>query len=184
MHLLVALLLATPAHAATLRPLARIDAPVVLLSDLFNDIDGATDRTLGTAPAPGSRIVVEARQLTAIARQYGIEWRPASTSDRVVIDRPGRVLPRDIVLAALRTALTDLGAGSDLEIDIGGFSAPMVPPSAAVSAGVEQLDWDAGTGRVGFLTVCEKCRLQVEFLLDRELTDMQAEQWRQCRTLA
>ena len=44
--------------------------------------------------------------------------------------------------------------------------------------------WDAGTGRVGFLTVCERCQLQVEFLLDRELTDMQAEQWRQCRTLA
>jgi hypothetical protein len=44
--------------------------------------------------------------------------------------------------------------------------------------------WDAGTGRVGFLTVCTQCRLQVEFLLDRELTDMQAEQWRECRTLS
>jgi hypothetical protein len=44
--------------------------------------------------------------------------------------------------------------------------------------------WDARTGRVGFLTVCEPCRVQVEFLLDRELTDMQAEQWRACRTLS
>ena len=44
--------------------------------------------------------------------------------------------------------------------------------------------WDAGTGRVGFLTVCVQCRLQVEFLLDQELTDMQAEQWRACRTLS
>jgi hypothetical protein len=48
----------------------------------------------------------------------------------------------------------------------------------------QEVAWDAGTGRVGFLTVCERCRLQVDFLLDQELTDMQAEQWRDCRTLS
>ena len=44
--------------------------------------------------------------------------------------------------------------------------------------------WDAGTGRVGFLTVCEPCRLQVDFFVDAELTEMQADQWRECRTLS
>lgn len=44
--------------------------------------------------------------------------------------------------------------------------------------------WDAGTGRVGFLTLCKRCRLQVDFLIDQELTELQAEQWRECRTLA
>jgi hypothetical protein len=44
--------------------------------------------------------------------------------------------------------------------------------------------WDAGTGRVGFLTLCERCQLQVDFLIDPELTEMQAEQWRECRTLS
>lgn len=44
--------------------------------------------------------------------------------------------------------------------------------------------WDAGIGRVGFLTVCERCQLQVDFLIDPELTEMQAEQWRECRTLS
>lgn len=43
--------------------------------------------------------------------------------------------------------------------------------------------WDAGTGRVGFLTLCKGCRLQVDFLMDRELTDMQDQQWREYRTL-
>ena len=38
--------------------------------------------------------------------------------------------------------------------------------------------WDAGTGRVGFLTRCENCQLQVDFLMDAELTDLQAEDWR------
>jgi hypothetical protein len=44
--------------------------------------------------------------------------------------------------------------------------------------------WDAGTGRVGFLTLCKKCKLQIDFLLDPELTEIQAEQWRECRTLS
>lgn len=43
--------------------------------------------------------------------------------------------------------------------------------------------WDAGTGRVGFLTLCKHCELQVDFLIDQELTEMQADQWRTCRSL-
>jgi hypothetical protein len=38
--------------------------------------------------------------------------------------------------------------------------------------------WDRGTGRVGFLTLCEDCRRQVDFLVDEELTELQAEDWR------
>jgi hypothetical protein len=38
--------------------------------------------------------------------------------------------------------------------------------------------WDKGTGRVGFLTLCEDCRLQVDFLVDEELTELQAKEWR------
>jgi hypothetical protein len=43
--------------------------------------------------------------------------------------------------------------------------------------------WDAGTGQVGFLTLCKLCKLQVDFLIDQELTDMQSEQWRDHRAL-
>jgi hypothetical protein len=43
--------------------------------------------------------------------------------------------------------------------------------------------WDAGTGQVGFMTLCERCNLQVDFLVDQELTDMQAQQWRDHRAL-
>jgi hypothetical protein len=38
--------------------------------------------------------------------------------------------------------------------------------------------WDRGTGRVGFLTLCNRCHLQVDFLVDTELTELQAEEWR------
>ena len=145
--LLAGLLLSLPTEAATLRPLATIDAPVVRLSDLFDDAGPGGERVLGAAPAPGGRLLIEAAQLAAIARQFGVDWRPASASDRLVIDRPGRVMPRETVLAAVRTALGDVGAGQDLELDLGSFAAPMVPPRAAVNAGIEQLDWDGASGR-------------------------------------
>ena len=60
------------------------------------------------------------------------------------------------------------------------------PPSGLfwLSVTDPEAAWDVGTGRVGFLTVCKRCRLQVDFLVDQELTDMQAEQWRECRTLS
>jgi hypothetical protein len=41
--------------------------------------------------------------------------------------------------------------------------------------------WDRGTGRVGFLTLCERCQMQVDFLVDQELTELQAEDWREGR---
>lgn len=46
-----------------------------------------------------------------------------------------------------------------------------------------QEEWDAGTGEVGFMTICVGCKIQVEFLVDAELTQMQAEQWREHRSM-
>lgn len=145
--MLAASLSSGPAGASALRPLVTLDAPVVRLEDLFDDLGAAGQRVLGPAPPPGSRIVVEAAQLRAIARQFGVDWRAGSSSDRVIIDRPGRLLPREPMLVAMRAALTGVGAGEDLEIDLGAFQSPMVPPGAAVDIAVEQMDWDAGSGR-------------------------------------
>jgi hypothetical protein len=44
------------------------------------------------------------------------------------------------------------------------------------SAADPETAWAAGTGRVGFLTVCKRCKIQANFLIDPELTEMQAEQ--------
>ncbi|MBC7801400.1 MAG: flagella basal body P-ring formation protein FlgA, partial [Gemmatimonadaceae bacterium] len=87
--LMLLLCCAMPASAATLRPFTTLTGPVVTLADLF---DGAGDRALGPSPAPGARITVEARQLDAIARQFGVDWRSTGAGDRVVLDRPGRAL--------------------------------------------------------------------------------------------
>jgi flagellar basal body P-ring formation protein FlgA len=145
--LLGATALAPAANAATLRAMTTLDAPVVRISDLFDDAGPGAGRVLGSAPAPGNRIVVEAPQLAAIARQFGLDWRPASAGDRAVLDRPGQLLPREEVMAALRAALHDVGAPDDAEIDLPGFAAPMVAMEAHPRSMIEQLDYDGASGR-------------------------------------
>jgi flagella basal body P-ring formation protein FlgA len=143
--IVLAVLLAQPAAAATLRPFTSLSQPMVHLSDLFDD--AGSDRVLGPAPQPGGRISVEAPQLAAIARQFGVDWRPNGSADRVVIERPGHALPREAAIAALRTALTAAGVSPDSEIDVPAFAPPIVPPGDGVTSDVGQLDYDPATGR-------------------------------------
>lgn len=146
-QLLAALLAAGAAHGATLRPQAQLEGAQVRLADLFDGLGPEGQRALGPSPAPGSRIVVEAAQLGAIARQFGVDWRPASPADRAVLDRPGQMLARAPLLEAVRKALKGLGVGEDVEIELPGYSAPMIPTGATADIAIEQLDWDAATGR-------------------------------------
>src|SRR6516164_5236498 len=118
------------AEAATLRTVTTLHAPVVRLSDLFDDAGANSDRVLGPGPGAGGRIVVEAAQLGAIARQFGVDWRPVSSADRAVLDRPGRPLRRDDVLDAVRSALIAGGASSDCDVELAGFTPPLVPLEA------------------------------------------------------
>ncbi len=146
------LLLAAPvaAPAAMLRPLTLLSAPVVLLSDLFDDAGEQAARPLGPAPAPGQSIIVEAPQLAAIARQFGVAWHPASPGDRSILQRRGTALPRGMVVAAVRAALAAQGAGEGAgegDLDLPDFDLPVVAPEARAHALVEQLAFDAPSGR-------------------------------------
>jgi flagella basal body P-ring formation protein FlgA len=139
--------LTTPANAATLRVMTTLHGPHVMLSDLFDDAGANATHVLGPGPAPGGRIVVESAQLAAIARQFGVDWKPSSNADRAVLDWPGRPLPRDAALAALRDALAANGVDGDCEIDLAGFTPPMVPFEGTPRPVVSQLDYDRLSGR-------------------------------------
>ena len=136
-----------PCRAATLRTLAVLDAPTVRLADLFDDAGTNGARVLGPSPVLGGRAVVEAAQLAAIARQFGVDWRPLSLADRVVLDRPGRPLPRADVLDGVRAALVRAGAPEQSDLELPGFSPPLVPMEGAVQIVVSQVDYEASSGR-------------------------------------
>lgn len=140
--------MANPAEAATLRTMTTLHGPRVKLSDLFDDAGANADRVLGPGPAPGGRIVVESAQLTAIAHQFAVEWHPASSADRAVLDWPAKPLPREAALGALRAALAASGMPPEnCEIDLAGFTPPLVPFEAVPHPLVSQLDYDRGSGR-------------------------------------
>lgn len=136
-----------PASAATLRPATTLFGPTVLLRDLFDNPGAEAERVLGPGPAPGGRIVVEAPQLRAIARQFDVDWRPASAADRAVLERPGQAMKQDDALAAVRMALVAAGTSPDCVVELVGFSAPLIPLGATPRPIVSQLDYDSRGGR-------------------------------------
>ena len=147
--LAMTMMMAAPSRpdAATLRTITTLHAPVVRLSDLFDDAGGKANVVLGPGPGAGARIVVEAPQLAAIARQFGVDWRPASSADRAVLERPGKPLRREDVLAAVKSALMAGGASDDCDIDLADFTPPLVPIEAEPRPLVSDLDYDTNAGR-------------------------------------
>ena len=136
---------AAPSQAATLRTGTILQDDVVRLSDLFDGVE--KDRVIGPAPEPGGRIFVEAAQLNAIARQFQVDWRSAALSDTIVLERPGRPFPRDAAMAALRSALDTAGVSADADVEVPGYSPPMLPAGLVARPEVGQLDYDGATGR-------------------------------------
>jgi flagellar basal body P-ring formation protein FlgA len=135
------------AEAATLRTMTTLHAAVVRLSDLFDDAGANADRVLGPGPGAGGRIVVEAAQLGAIARQFGVDWHTASSADRAVLERPGLPMRREDVLDAVRSALIAGGASDDCDVELAGFTPPLVPFGSDPRPVVSDLDYDADGGR-------------------------------------
>jgi len=130
--MLLLLLLAAPAQAqdlATIRPFVQVEEPMVRLSDLFEGAGPRASTVLGPAPAPGTRMVIEAAQLAAIARQQGIAWRPVAGVERVVLERPGRPVAREEVMALLRAALRHQGLDEDAEVELMMTTRPDGAPS-------------------------------------------------------
>ncbi len=133
------------ASAATLKPYSTITGATVRLSDLW---DGVTaDKPLGPAPGPGGRITVPAAQLAAIARQFAIDWRPNSSGDRVILERLGRALTRDDIKPVLTAALLGAGAAPDADLEISGFTAPLLPQESQPDITVAQVELDKLSGR-------------------------------------
>ena len=149
--ILILMLAAASAHAATLRTATTLHSQYVYLRDLFDDPGRNADRLLGPGPGPGERIIVEAAQLNAIARQYEVAWRSISSGDRAILEWPGQPLSLDAVAAAVRDALAATGDRSDYDIDLPDFSPPTVPADAPPGLLVSRVEFDRDSGRFAAL---------------------------------
>jgi flagella basal body P-ring formation protein FlgA len=142
------LLFPAPALAgATLRVFRELNSGTVRLSDLFDGVADAQDRDLGPSPAPGDRLIVEAAQLAAIARDFGVDWRPQTGTERIVLERSATPLSLDAIIAALRPALITAGAPIGAEISLPGLDPPMVASGVTPRLEIAQISYDPPTGR-------------------------------------
>jgi flagellar basal body P-ring formation protein FlgA len=121
---------AEPEAPVSLRRQVVVDGATVALGDLFENAGARAAKVLGAAPAPGQQYLLEAQQLSIIARDNGLDWRPLSADQRVVVERPGRLLPREEVVEAVTAELLPLGLDPGLELELPGFSPPMLPVNA------------------------------------------------------
>jgi flagella basal body P-ring formation protein FlgA len=118
-------------HAAMLRPFTEI----------------TPDRNLGRAPAPGTRILVGAAQLAAIARDFNVDWRPATGTEQAVLERRGETLPRSAIADALRHALEAAGAPPGSDISMPDAQPITIPTGSKPVPEIVQCSYDPAGGR-------------------------------------
>lgn len=135
--LLPAPALAQPAPPALLRPSVLLDGDALRLEDLWDGAGPRGAQVLAAAPLPGRRMILETANLVNLARQYGVNWRPLTGSERAVVERPGRPVARAEVEALLRDELGRLGLDGDSELELPGFAPPLVSVTAMVQLAVE-----------------------------------------------
>jgi flagella basal body P-ring formation protein FlgA len=135
-----------PASAALLRSFSEITGPTGRLADLFDQLGSTPDRVLGRGPAPGARIVVGSPQLAAIARDFNVDWRPATGAEQAIVECRGDPLPPAQITAMLRVALQNAGAPDDFEVAAPDLQPMLVPVGSIATPDVSQLSYDRQGG--------------------------------------
>ena len=139
----------TDAHAsnASLRTSISVRGQMVRLSDLFADLQPGQDCDIGPSPEPGKRIVIPPSQLAAIASEFGVDWQPGVSYQSATLERLGKVITRQEVLAVLRPALVSDGADAASDFSLSAFVSPTLPVDNAATPQIQALDLDPRTGR-------------------------------------
>ncbi len=156
--------LATPAAAApnlgpepgTVMPISSVTVTSanVRLGDLFSGHPMGEERIVMRAPAPGQRTTVTAEQLAALARNYGLEWRPADTMDRSVIFRAGQTISPNDILSAIKAELSLKGLPEHYGLRPAGVLPTLtVPMDVAAPITVRESVYD--TASKGFSAIVE-----------------------------
>lgn len=139
---------AEPAEPVRLKTEVLLDDTLVHLSDLFEPLAPVADRAIARAPAPGKRVELSARWLAAMARNHGIDWRPASRFDRAVVTRRSARLEAPVIKAALRDALAAEGVEGDISILLDNPDLALhIPVESTASLGLSGFAYNPANGR-------------------------------------
>ena len=134
---------------AMLKPSVMLDGDVIRLGDLWDNIGDKAATPLANAPQPGKRITLETRWLAAVAQSYGIDWRPASSFERAVVERAAQSVDIRSIESELREALAMEGAPAGASVEIANRQSLQVkiPTGATPTVAVRDLFYDQRMNR-------------------------------------
>jgi len=144
------LCLATPAAGTdlVLKPAATVQGPVIHLGDIFAGTGARAAIGIAEAPPPGSKMILGADWLSALARSQHLDWRPLTGLDQVVVERASRVIGADEIVAELKEALANRTPLEDAEVKLDRSDLRLVVASEASSALVfGNITYDPASGR-------------------------------------
>ena len=101
-----------------LREMIEVDAPRILLGDIFENTGTLADIEVMAAPAPGERIRLSIKDAFEIANKNGLGWRPVAPFDFATITRAWRTVDQAELLSVIEGALARAGAAGDLTVDV------------------------------------------------------------------
>jgi flagella basal body P-ring formation protein FlgA len=143
------------AGAATLRPYVVVNGDQVKLGDLFVGAEVDRDTVLFPAPAPGGKIVLNARWLHRVAQYYKLDWRSAGRTSRSVVERTSNPVDAAVVQKAIGVALRNqLSAEERFEVVLDNPALRIhLPVQMPARATVQAMNYDARTRRFAAVLV-------------------------------
>lgn len=125
-----------------------VEDRLVRLGDLFSGLGEAAATPVARAPEPGNRAEVDARWLAAVAKAYGLPWRPSSQFDRAVIERASLIIDGARIEESVRDALRDQGLDPKMSLVLDNPGQRLhLSTDATPSLGVAGLSFDRVSGR-------------------------------------
>ncbi len=106
------------AKAISLRTEVTVKGGLVRLGDIFRNTGSKAKIAIAYAPAPGRQAVLDASWLSETAERQGLDWRPQSHLDQVVIRRASIPLARDAIITKLSEIVRRQGLKGDFRIDL------------------------------------------------------------------
>ena len=138
---------AMPARADTpaLRPVVTLNAADLRIGDLFAGSGAHAGEVVAAAPAPGTRIVLDASWLAATAQAHGLVWQPANDAVTTEVTRTASIIDASDISRQLLAVIAP--GNSEAQIALDARVKLYVPVGTDTKLAIENLQVDPMSGR-------------------------------------
>ncbi len=133
------------AEAPVLRPAITVNDANLRIGDLFAGSGTHAGEIVAAAPAPGTRIVLDASWLAATAQAHGLAWQPESDAVTTEVTRTASIIDQNEINRQLLAVIAP--GNSDAKISLDARVKLYVPVGTDTKLAIENLQVDPMSGR-------------------------------------